>query len=73
VKEPDCRFGEDQGLLPRREQSFREAFKRSDRIRAYITEVKRASSARSHSVTYTSGSYASFRMEVLKSTGDCRD
>jgi len=37
-------LGKTEGLLPRREQSFREAFKRSDRIRAYITEVKRASS-----------------------------
>ena len=30
--------------MPRREQSFRETFKRGDRIRAYIIEVKRASS-----------------------------
>lgn len=37
-------LGKTEGLLPRREQSFREAFKRNDRIRAYITEVKRASS-----------------------------
>ena len=37
-------LGKTEGLLPRREQSFRETFKRSDRIRAYITEVKRASS-----------------------------
>ena len=37
-------LGKTEGLLPRREQSFREIFKRSDRIRAYITEVKRASS-----------------------------
>jgi transcription termination/antitermination protein NusA len=37
-------LGKTEGLLPRREQSFREVFKRSDRIRAYITEVKRASS-----------------------------
>jgi N utilization substance protein A len=36
-------LGKTEGLLPRREQSFRESFKRSDRIRAYITEVKRAS------------------------------
>ncbi len=33
-----------EALLPRREQSFRETFKRNDRIRAYIIEVKRASS-----------------------------
>jgi N utilization substance protein A len=37
-------LGKTEGLLPRREQSFREVFKRGDRIRAYITEVKRASS-----------------------------
>lgn len=37
-------LGKTEGLLPRREQSFRETFKRSDRIRAYIIEVKRASS-----------------------------
>lgn len=37
-------LGKTEGLLPRREQSFRETFKRGDRIRAYITEVKRASS-----------------------------
>lgn len=37
-------LGKTEGLLPRREQSFREVFKRSDRVRAYITEVKRASS-----------------------------
>lgn len=37
-------LGKAEGLLPRREQSFREVFKRGDRIRAYITEVKRASS-----------------------------
>lgn len=37
-------LGKTEGLLPRREQSFREAFKRGDRIRAYITEVKKVSS-----------------------------
>jgi transcription termination/antitermination protein NusA len=37
-------LGKTEGLLPRREQSFRETFKRGDRIRAYIIEVKRASS-----------------------------
>lgn len=37
-------LGKTEGLLPRREQSFREVFKRGDRIRAYIIEVKRASS-----------------------------
>jgi transcription termination/antitermination protein NusA len=37
-------LGKTEGLLPRREQSFREIFKRGDRIRAYIIEVKRASS-----------------------------
>jgi N utilization substance protein A len=37
-------LGKTEGLLPRREQSFRETFKRGDRIRAYIIEVKRSSS-----------------------------
>ncbi|MEE8263954.1 MAG: transcription termination factor NusA [Gammaproteobacteria bacterium] len=37
-------LGKTEALLPRREQSFRETFKRNDRIRAYITEVKRSSS-----------------------------
>jgi N utilization substance protein A len=37
-------LGKTEGLLPRREQSFRETFKRNDRIRAYVLEVKRASS-----------------------------
>jgi len=37
-------LGRTEALLPRREQSFREAFKRNDRIRAYIIEVKKASS-----------------------------
>lgn len=37
-------LGKTEGLLPRREQSFRETFKRNDRIRAYILEVKRSSS-----------------------------
>jgi N utilization substance protein A len=37
-------LGKTEGLLPRREQSFREAFKRNDRIRAYVLEVKRSSS-----------------------------
>jgi N utilization substance protein A len=37
-------FGKTEALLPRREQSFREVFKRGDRIRAYIIEVKRSSS-----------------------------
>lgn len=33
-------LGKTEALLPRREQSFRETFKRGDRIRAYIIEVK---------------------------------
>lgn len=37
-------LGKTEALLPRREQSFRETFKRNDRIRAYIIEVKRSSS-----------------------------
>jgi len=37
-------LGKTEGLLPRREQSFRETFKRNDRIRAYVLEVKRSSS-----------------------------
>jgi N utilization substance protein A len=37
-------FGKTEALLPRREQSFRGVFKRGDRIRAYIIEVKRSSS-----------------------------
>jgi N utilization substance protein A len=37
-------LGKTEALLPRREQSFRETFKRGDRIRAYIIEVKRSSS-----------------------------
>jgi N utilization substance protein A len=37
-------LGRTEALLPRREQSFRETFKRNDRIRAYIIEVKRSSS-----------------------------
>jgi transcription termination/antitermination protein NusA len=37
-------LGKTEALLPRREQSFREAFRRGDRIRAYILEVKRSSS-----------------------------
>jgi N utilization substance protein A len=37
-------LGKTEALLPRREQSFREAFKRNDRIRAYIIEVKKSSS-----------------------------
>jgi N utilization substance protein A len=37
-------LGKTEGLLPRREQSFREAFKRNERIRAYIIEVKKSSS-----------------------------
>jgi N utilization substance protein A len=36
-------LGKTEGLLPRREQSFRETFKRGDRIRAYIIEVKNSS------------------------------
>jgi N utilization substance protein A len=37
-------LGKTEALLPRREQSFRETFRRGDRIRAYIIEVKRSSS-----------------------------
>ena len=37
-------LGRTEALLPRREQSFREVFKRNDRIRAYVIEVKKASS-----------------------------
>ena len=37
-------LGKTEALLPRREQSFRETFNRNDRIRAYIIEVKKASS-----------------------------
>jgi N utilization substance protein A len=37
-------LGKTEALLPRREQSFRETFKRGDRIRAYIIEVKNSSS-----------------------------
>jgi N utilization substance protein A len=37
-------LGKTEGLLPRREQSFRETFKRGDRIRAYVIEVKHSSS-----------------------------
>ena len=37
-------LGKTEALLPRREQSFREVFKRGDRIRAHIIEVKRSSS-----------------------------
>ena len=37
-------LGKTEALLPRREQSFREAFNRNDRIRAYIIEVKKGSS-----------------------------
>jgi N utilization substance protein A len=37
-------LGKTEALLPRREQSFRETFKRNDRIRAYVLEVKRSSS-----------------------------
>lgn len=37
-------LGKTEALLPRREQSFREVFKRNDRIRAYIIEVKKSSS-----------------------------
>lgn len=37
-------LGRTEALLPRREQSFRESFRRGDRIRAYIIEVKRSSS-----------------------------
>ena len=37
-------LGKTEALLPRREQSFRETFRRGDRIRAYILEVKRSSS-----------------------------
>lgn len=37
-------LGRTEALLPRREQSFRETFKRNDRIRAYIIEVKKSSS-----------------------------
>lgn len=37
-------LGKTEALLPRREQSFREAFKRNERIRAYIIEVKKSSS-----------------------------
>lgn len=36
-------LGRTEALLPRREQSFRETFKRNDRIRAYIIEVKKSS------------------------------
>ncbi|MBI1987527.1 MAG: transcription termination/antitermination protein NusA [Nitrospinae bacterium] len=34
-------LGKTEGLLPRREQSFRENLKRNDRIKAYILEVKK--------------------------------
>jgi N utilization substance protein A len=37
-------LGKTEALLPRREQSFRETFRRGDRIRAYVIEVKRSSS-----------------------------
>lgn len=37
-------LGRTEALLPRREQSFRETFKRNDRIRAFIIEVKKSSS-----------------------------
>ena len=37
-------LGKTEALLPRREQSFREVFRRGDRIRAHIIEVKRSSS-----------------------------
>ncbi|MDH3603459.1 MAG: transcription termination factor NusA, partial [Candidatus Tectomicrobia bacterium] len=37
-------LGKTEALLPRREQSFREVFKRNERIRAYIIEVKKSSS-----------------------------
>lgn len=40
----DVDLGKIEALLPRREQSFRETFRRGDRIRAFIIEVKRASS-----------------------------
>ncbi|MBI5182820.1 MAG: transcription termination/antitermination protein NusA [Nitrospinae bacterium] len=36
-------LGKTEGILPRREQVFRESFKRGDRIRAYVIEVKRES------------------------------
>ena len=34
-------MGKTEGVLPRREQSFREVFRRGERIRAYIVEVKK--------------------------------
>lgn len=34
-------LGKGEGILPRREQSFREVFGRGDRVRVYITEVKK--------------------------------
>ncbi|MBI3014107.1 MAG: transcription termination/antitermination protein NusA [Candidatus Tectomicrobia bacterium] len=34
-------MGKTEGILPRREQSFREVFRRGERIRAYIVEVKK--------------------------------
>jgi N utilization substance protein A len=37
-------LGKTEALLPRREQSFRETFRRGDRIRAYIIEVKNSTS-----------------------------
>ncbi len=37
-------LGRTEALLPRREQSFRETFRRNDRIRAFIIEVKKSSS-----------------------------
>ncbi len=36
-------LGKAEGILPRREQVFREAFNRSDRIRAYVVDVRKTS------------------------------
>lgn len=59
-------LGKTEALLPRREQSFRETFKRGDRIRAYIIEVKNSSSGHQVFLSRTHPGFLSclFELEV---------
>ncbi len=59
-------LGKTEALLPRREQSFRETFKRGDRIRAYIIEVKNSSSGHQVFLSRTHPGFLTclFEMEV---------
>lgn len=59
-------LGKTEALLPRREQSFRESFRRGDRIRAYIIEVKKSSSGHQVILSRTHPGFLSrlFELEV---------